>query len=337
MTAAAASLRRTAAASLKVNEAGITGDDLHEELDIAQRLADVVHGGYPQNIDADRYSADVTTKLDLPHLRVADLRTWLARLPEYALQRDKSADAVAELSRRLQQTAHEVAATKPEGADLSRFNRDLQRLEVDVATFGQSRFTSRDLADGTFANRQKALSGRIDALRAYTAAPQVAPRPGPAKPAPGWRPGPPRKRARRLRRSRFFRRCPIPRRRRRSRSSSSRTHTRRGRPRLCRRSPWRPPRLSPRLRRVRPPPSGSRHCRSSRRRLTPSTGTGPTGSGRLQVGRADMDDRPEALADAKRQTAILRATLEGIDKQFPRAPTGLNTPFAGARPGPPRA
>lgn len=158
----------SAGSSLRLSESGFSGrEELDQSLSVADQLTAAVHGGYPVNIDMDRFTADVGSHLDLGHLQIGDVRHWLEQLPDYMLQREAGASASAALRSRLASVTGEIDASHPEPSEKAAIGQDEQKIAGELELFAQARFVARDFTSGAFNTQRSRLESEIDGLRVY--------------------------------------------------------------------------------------------------------------------------------------------------------------------------
>ncbi len=159
-------LTQCADSSLRLNERGFSGrEGLDASLILADQLTAAVHSGYPGNINADRFAADVGSHLDLHHLQISDLQHWLEQLPDYLLQRDAGTSATTALRSRLAGVAGEIEASHPETSEQAGIGQDERKIQSELDSFAQARFIARDFSSGAFNAQRARLESEIDGLR----------------------------------------------------------------------------------------------------------------------------------------------------------------------------
>jgi formylglycine-generating enzyme required for sulfatase activity len=165
ISALATGLRRSAQTAIQLSPGGLSGADvLHGDADMADQLQAAVRNGYPTQIDVQRFSADVTSRLDLGHITAADVRRWLDREPLYKVEDGQTAQAVGELRGSLQRNLAQIAQIHPDADEQREINSQRRSIEQDLDTFAAARFITKDLTDGTFMGRRAKIDSQIDEL-----------------------------------------------------------------------------------------------------------------------------------------------------------------------------
>jgi formylglycine-generating enzyme required for sulfatase activity len=160
-------LRTSVANGIQLNENGFTGVEvLQTNSDLASRLQEIAHGGFPANIDSARFGSDVTSHIDIGHPGIADVQNWLEREPLYLKQDSQTANAVAELRRALQRSLDQIAKLNPDVAEQAEIDARRSQIEKDLDSFAHKRFTSRDISDGTFIAQRTRIDSQIESLAA---------------------------------------------------------------------------------------------------------------------------------------------------------------------------
>lgn len=161
-------LRQSAGDAIRLSADGFTGTDIvRTNSDLGTRLRTIVREGFPNNIDAARFQAEVTSKIDFGHPRMADITTWLQREPYYARQDAQTASAVEELRRTLLHALNQIAKLHPDTTDQAEVDAQRKQIEHELDQFSQRRFTSHDIADGTFVAERNRIDSEISALSSH--------------------------------------------------------------------------------------------------------------------------------------------------------------------------
>ena len=165
ISALATGLRHSAQTAIQLGPGGFSGlDVLHGDADLADQLQAAVNDGYPSQLDAQRFFAEVTSRLDLSHITAADVRRWLDREPLYKVENEQTAQAAAELRRSLQRNLTQVAQIHPDADEQREIDSQRHSIERDLGSFSAARFITKDLADGTFSGRRAKIDSQIDQL-----------------------------------------------------------------------------------------------------------------------------------------------------------------------------
>jgi formylglycine-generating enzyme required for sulfatase activity len=165
LSAFATLLRRSAAEAIQLGPNGFSGGNAMESIAaIATKLLAIAKGGYPQNIDAQRWVQEVTSRMDLSQLTIADVQRWLDREPSFGNQDTQTAGTTRELQSALKKALDQVAKLGPDPTDVAEIAAQRKNIESDLTAFSQRHFTSQDMSDGTFAAERTRIESRIDGL-----------------------------------------------------------------------------------------------------------------------------------------------------------------------------
>ncbi len=158
-------LRKSAADALQLSATGFGGTDvLRTNNDLITRLLTVVRDGFPSGIDAPRFFAEVTSRIDYSHPQIADVKNWLQREPFYAKQDAQTAAAAKELRIALRRALDQIARLHPDAGDRAEVEAQRKLIEHDLDLFEHRHFTSHDMADGTFVTQRTGIDSQIESL-----------------------------------------------------------------------------------------------------------------------------------------------------------------------------
>jgi hypothetical protein len=165
LSAFATLLRQSASQAIQLNPGGFSGGDtVAWDADLAAKLLAVAKGGYPQNIDAQRWAEEVTSRMDLSHLSIADVQRWLDREPAYGTQNTDTNRVAGGLRAALTKNLQQAARLSPDSSDQAEIDAQQHAIERDLATFAGRHFTTQDMSDGTFASERTRIESQIDGL-----------------------------------------------------------------------------------------------------------------------------------------------------------------------------
>ncbi|HWE98158.1 MAG TPA: SUMF1/EgtB/PvdO family nonheme iron enzyme [Tepidisphaeraceae bacterium] len=168
LSALAHLLRRSAESAVKLDDNGFQGlDEVHEDGQLADRLAEALRTTWPTNVDRERFDVEVKQAIDPAHVKKADVDRWLALVALNAFRPGEARAAAEALRKRLNETADLVthAHVSPDEADA--FNNDRRAAAGAITEFEATPVTQHTVDEGAFAQKRDELQNRIDALRKF--------------------------------------------------------------------------------------------------------------------------------------------------------------------------
>jgi formylglycine-generating enzyme required for sulfatase activity len=168
LSAFASFLKQNAAQSIALNHDGFSGAaTVTANADLAAKLLAIAKGGYPRNIERQRWATDVTSKMDLSHLKLSDVQRWLDREPSYVAA-DSDTDRVTHALRdALKKNLDQVARLSPDPTDQADVDAQRKIIDANLNAFSQRRFTAQDMSDGTFASERTRIESQIEGLLSH--------------------------------------------------------------------------------------------------------------------------------------------------------------------------
>jgi formylglycine-generating enzyme required for sulfatase activity len=168
LSAFATLLQRSASEAIRLGPKGFEGGDVMESnVRLAARLQAIAKGGYPRNIDRQRWKSDVTSRMDLSRLRIADVQKWLDREPSYATETLQTASTTRQLQDALKKAIDKIARLGPDPSDASEIAAQRKMIESNLDSFSQRHFTSQDMSDGTFSAERTRIESQIEGLLSH--------------------------------------------------------------------------------------------------------------------------------------------------------------------------
>jgi formylglycine-generating enzyme required for sulfatase activity len=168
LSAMADSLRTSAAAAVQVSDAGFFRlDEVNQNAQLMERLADAVRWAWPDDVDRPRLRRDTATAMDVDHLRRRDIEQFLTLLALNTVRHDEASLAASTLRKRLDEASAKVSKSHPDAEETVAFERDRADAAAQILAFEQSPFTLRMISDGTLGARRRAIEARVDALMKY--------------------------------------------------------------------------------------------------------------------------------------------------------------------------
>lgn len=167
MRAFAAHLRSSAAASVKLTDAGF--GDLREVRDAAELASALAHehsqlGPY---YDEARFREDVVGSIKPGRVQAADIDRFRKAMPAYKIRDEEIKRAVTELKA---QAAANDKLVRDSGIDEPQaveFATKLNTVDLYIGRFASAKFIQRDIDDGTFARERNEVQREIASLKGF--------------------------------------------------------------------------------------------------------------------------------------------------------------------------
>jgi formylglycine-generating enzyme required for sulfatase activity len=161
-------LRRTASAAIRLTDDGFDGlNQLKQNVALAGRVQAAVRADAPGDIDTTRFVEAVVKHINTADVSPADVERWLSERPHYVIQREKIAQAAAELQREFDRTANDVSKSGPEESEGPAFGQELKDVEVAVKELRGATYVERDIAEDKLKLKVAQIRGQIDHLKLY--------------------------------------------------------------------------------------------------------------------------------------------------------------------------